>query len=166
MPAPVRRNSLWDENIAQAVEVMRAHRMRSALLIVGVAIGIATVLMMVTVLSGLSKKIYQDMASANRPYIYVQKFDFIVEDEGAENLWLRPNFTREDANAIAATCPGVDAAVFMIESQGNYVVRYGAEKTPPTTVLGSSYRLPELFSLTVDRGRFFTESEERFRERV
>jgi len=166
MPAPIRRNSLWDENIAQAVEVMRAHRMRSALLIVGVAIGIATVLMMVTVLSGLSKKIYQDMASANRPYIYAQKFDFVVEDEGAENLWLRPDFTREDAATIASTCPSVDASVFMIESQGTYVVRYGAEKTPPTTVLGCSYRLPELFSLSVDRGRFFTESEERFRERV
>ena len=50
MNQPSRQN-LWDENIAQAIEVMRAHRMRSALLIVGVAIGIATVLMMVTVLS-------------------------------------------------------------------------------------------------------------------
>jgi putative ABC transport system permease protein len=163
---PPRRHSLWDENVAQAVEVMRAHRMRSTLLIVGVAIGIATVLMMVTVLSGLSKKIYEDMASANRPYVYVQKFDFVVHDDDAENLWRRPDFTAEDAAAIERTCPSVDAAVFMIESQGNYVVRYGAEKTPPTTILGCSFSLPELFSLTVDRGRFFTASEERFRERV
>ncbi len=163
---PVAPRNLWNENIAQAIEVMRAHRMRSALLIVGVAIGIATVLMMVTVLSGLSKKIYQDMASANRPYIYVQKFDFVVEGDDQENLWLRADFTREDAEALAKTCPSVDAGVFMIESQGNYVVRYGPEKTPPTTILGCSYRLPELFSLTIERGRFFTESEERFRERV
>ncbi len=165
MKPPLRRN-LWNENIAQAVEVMRTHRMRSALLIVGVAIGIATVLMMVTVLSGLSKKIYHDMASANRPYVYVQKFDFVVDGDDSENLWRRKDFTREDAEAIERTCPSVDAAVFMIESQGNYVVRHGAEKTPPTTILGTSYRLPELFSLTIDRGRFMTESEERFRERV
>ncbi len=165
MNAPSRRN-LWDENIAQAVEVMRAHRMRSALLIVGVAIGISTVLMMVTVLAGLSRKIYQDMAAANRPYVYAMKFDFVVEGEGSENLWLRPDFTPEDAEALARTCPSVDAAVFMVEAQGNYVVRYGAEKTPPTSILGCSYRLPELFSLVIDRGRFFTESEERFRTRV
>ncbi|MCI0452739.1 MAG: ABC transporter permease [Candidatus Latescibacteria bacterium] len=165
MQAPSRQN-LWSENVAQAFEVMRAHRMRSALLILGVAIGIATVLMMVTVLSGLSKKIYQDMASANRPYIYVQKFDFVVEGENREELSRRADFTREDAAALARTCPSVDASVFMIESQGNYTVRYGAEKTPPTTVLGSSHRLPELFSLTIDRGRFISESEERFRERV
>ncbi|HXV14027.1 MAG TPA: ABC transporter permease [Candidatus Krumholzibacteria bacterium] len=165
MQTPSRQN-LWSENFAQAIEVMRAHRLRSALLILGVAIGIATVLMMVTVLSGLSKKIYQDMASANRPYIYVQKFDFVVEGENAEELSRRADFTREDAAALARTCPSVDAAVFMIESQGTYSVRYGAEKTPPTTVLGSSHRLPELFSVTVDRGRFFTESEERFNARV
>jgi len=145
---------------------MRVHRMRSALLIVGVAIGIATVLMMVTVLSGLSKKIYADMASANRPYIYVQKYDFMVDGENAEEMMRRDDFTREDAAAIERTCPSVDAAVFMIESQGSYTVRYGSEKTPPTSVMGSSHRVPELFSLTIERGRFFTESEERFRERV
>lgn len=165
MKTPPRKN-LWGENIAQAVEVMRAHRMRSALLIVGVGIGIATVLMMVTVLSGLSRKIYRDMASANRPYIYVQKFDLVVQGDNAEELSRRADFTREDAASLDRTCPSIDAGVFMIESQGNYVVRYGSEKTPPTTVLGCSHRLPELFSLTIDRGRFFSESEERFRERV
>jgi putative ABC transport system permease protein len=78
----------------------------------------------------------------------------------------RPDFTREDAEAIARMCPSVSASVFMIESQGNYVVRYGAEKTPPTTVLGSSHGLPELFSLTMASGRFFSESEVRFKTRV
>lgn len=159
-------NNLWDENVAQAIEVMRSHRMRSALLIVGVAIGIATVLMMVTVLSGLSRKIYADMASANRPYIYVQRFDFAVSGDNEENLERRPKLTREDAAAIARNCPSVDASVFMVESQGEFVVRYEGEKTPPTSILGSTYRLPELFSLTVDRGRFYSESEERFRARV
>lgn len=160
------RQNLWKENIAQAVEVMRAHRLRSGLLILGVGIGISTVLMMVTVLSGLSRKIYQDMASANRPYVYVQKFDFMVEGEDAEEKSRRADFQREDADAIREGCPSIDVSVYMIESQGNYVVRYGPEKTPPTTVLGSSHELPELFSLTVERGRFFTESEVRFKERV
>jgi putative ABC transport system permease protein len=163
--APSRHN-LWKENVAQAVQVMRAHRMRSGLLILGVGIGISTVLMMVTVLSGLSKKIYQDMASANRPYIYVQKFDFMVEGEDGDEMSRRADFEHEDVDAIRKNCPSVDVAVYMIESQGNYVVRYGAEKTPPTTILGSSHELPELFSLAVDRGRFFTESEVRFKERV
>jgi putative ABC transport system permease protein len=90
----------------------------------------------------------------------------MVDGENAEEMMRRDDFTREDAAAIERTCPSVDAAVFMIESQGSYTVRYGSEKTPPTSVMGSSHRVPELFSLTIERGRFFTESEERFRERV
>jgi putative ABC transport system permease protein len=164
-PTTSTRN-LWKENIAQAAEVMRAHRMRSGLLILGVSIGIATVLMIVTVLSGLMSKIYQDMASASRPYVYVQKYDFMVEGENAQEMWKRKDFTREDAAAIAEMCPSVSASLFMVESQGNYSVRYGPEKTPPTTILGCSNELPELFSLSVDRGRFFSESELNFKERV
>src|SRR5678816_2881750 len=86
-----KKDSLWRENVHQAVEIIRAHRMRSGLLILGVAIGITTILMIVTVLSGLSRKIYHDMASANRPYIYVTKFDPFVGGEEAEKLMRRKN---------------------------------------------------------------------------
>src|SRR5678810_173088 len=96
-----KKDSLWRENVHQAVEIIRAHRMRSGLLILGVAIGITTILMIVTVLSGLSRKIYHDMASANRPYIYVTKFDPFVGGEEAEKLMRRKKLTREDADKVA-----------------------------------------------------------------
>ena len=160
------RNSLWRENFSQAFDIVRVHRLRSGLLILGVAIGIATVLMMVTVLSGLTAKIYHDMASANRPYIYVQKFDMLVSGHDAEKLMRRPDFTREDAAALPGLCPSLDRVSFFAESQGNFVIRYGKEKTPPTTILAAAETLMEIFSLTIDRGRFFTASEVRYKERV
>ena len=160
------RESLWRENFSQAFDVVRAHRLRSGLLILGVAIGIATVLMMVTVLNGLTSKIYQDMASANRPYIYVQKFDLLVSGDNAEKFMRRPDFTRDDADALPGLCPSLDRVSYFAESQGNYVVRYGAEKTPPTTILGASEGLPDIFTLVIDRGRFYTATEVRYKERV
>jgi putative ABC transport system permease protein len=160
------KDSIWRENFAQAFDVVRAHRLRSGLLILGVAIGIATVLMIVTVLNGLTSKIYQDMASANRPYIYAQKFDLLVGGADAEKLMRRPDFTREDVEALPGMCPSLDKVSYFAESQGNFVVRYGKEKTPPTTILGAAETLMDIFSLTIDRGRFFTVSELRHRERV
>ncbi len=160
------RSSLWRENFLQAFDVLRAHRLRSGLLILGVAIGIATVLMMVTVLNGLTSKIYHDMASANRPYIYVQKFDMLVSGENAQEMARRPDLTREDAEALATMCPSLDKVSYFAESQGNFVVRYGAEKTPPTTILGASEALMDIFTLTLDRGRFYTAREVQYRERV
>jgi hypothetical protein len=75
------KNSLWKENLGQAFGVIRAHRMRSGLLILGVAIGISTILMIVTVLSG-RLKIYR-MASAIGP-IYIQKFEGSSRAEAEE----------------------------------------------------------------------------------
>jgi ABC-type lipoprotein release transport system permease subunit len=110
------RKSLWKENFLQAREVIRAHRMRSALLILGVAIGITTILMIVTVLAGLSRKIYHDLASANRPYIYISKYDMLVGGADAEAQMRRRSFTREQAARLAEVCPDLDVVEFMVES--------------------------------------------------
>jgi putative ABC transport system permease protein len=153
------------ENFAQAIDVLRAHRMRSGLLILGVAIGITTILMMVTVLSGLSRKINKDMVSANRPYIYVQKFDFIVGGEDEEQM-KREDLTFDDARALERECPSLDAVCYFVQSQENYQVSYAGERSTPQPILGSSHAFPEIYTIAVEKGRFFTEDEEARRARA
>jgi len=153
------------ENFAQAIDVIRAHRMRSGLLILGVAIGITTILMMVTVLSGLSRKINKDMVSASRPYISVQKFDFVVGGVDEEQL-RRKDITYEDALALERDCPSLDAVCFFIQSQANYQVSYQGGRTSPQPILGSSHAFPDIYTIAVEKGRFFTEEEEARRARV
>jgi putative ABC transport system permease protein len=163
-----RRQSLWRENVHQAVDIIRAHRMRSALLILGVAIGITTILMIVTVLSGLSRKINEDMASANRPYIYVTKFDMLVSGDEADAQARRSNITREEARRLAELCPDLQTVEFMNESagSGNQVIRYGGEKSPPLQVIGCGPGLTEIFTMRVERGRFINDEDVLHRERV
>lgn len=159
------RAQTWRANFMQALDVIRAHRMRSGLLILGVAIGVASILMMVTVLSGLSRKINKDLVSANRPYISVQKFDFVIGGVDEEML-RRKDLTREDAVALEEECPSLDAVCFFAQSAKNYQLTYGAHRTPPQPILGASSTFPEIYSLTVERGRFFTAAETAHRERV
>lgn len=159
------RAQTWRENFAQALDVMRAHRMRSGLLILGVAIGITSILMMVTVLSGLSRKINKDMVSANRPYIYVQKFDFVVGGVDEEQL-RRPDLTEEDALALERDCPSLDAVCYFVQSQANYRVSYRGERSSPQPILGSSHTFSEIYSIAIENGRLFTEEEARRRARV
>ena len=120
------RRRLWRENFRQALGVIRMHRMRSGLLILGVAIGITTILMMVTVLSGLSRKIEADLVSARRPYVYVQRFDLIVSGENEEEMMRRKPLTADDAAAIAEMCPSLDDVCFAVQPQRNYELRHGS----------------------------------------
>jgi putative ABC transport system permease protein len=157
---------VWRENFHQAIDIIRLHRMRSGLLILGVAIGITTILMMVTVLSGLSRKINADLVSARRPYVYVQRFDLIVTGENEEEMMRRKRLTPEDAEALVNECPSLDDVCFAVQPQQNYEIHYRAKKTPPTQLVGASYTFPKIYSLPIGAGRFFTRSEEQHRARV
>lgn len=160
------RRRMWRENFHQAVDVIRLHRMRSGLLILGVAIGITTILMMVTVLSGLSRKINQDLVSARRPYVYVQRFDLIVTGENEEEMMRRKRLTPEDADALGELCASLDDVCFAVQPQQNYEIHYRSKKTPPTQLVGASHTFPMIYSLPVGGGRFFTRAEEQHRSRV
>jgi putative ABC transport system permease protein len=140
--------------------------MRSGLLILGVAIGITTILMMVTVLSGLSRKINADLVSARRPYVYVQRFDLIVTGENEEEMFRRKRLTPQDADALVKACPSLDDVCFAVQPQRNYEIHYKSKKTPPTQLIGASHTFPMIYSLPVGAGRFFTQVEEQHRARV
>ncbi len=160
------RKQLWRENIQQAIDIVRLHRMRSGLLILGVAIGVMTILMMVTVLSGLSRKISKDLVSARKPYVYVQRADLMVSGDDAEEQMRRKPLMPDDATALRAGCPSLDRVCYAIQPQRNYEVFYGAKKTPPMQLFGASHTFAEIFSLPVGSGRFYTDVEESRRERL
>ncbi len=167
-PSPVRRGSLWREGFAQALEVVRTHRMRSALLILGVAIGITTILMMVTVLNGLGQKINDDMVSANRPYVYVQRYDVLTGDLDEDDILRRKKIEPEDARAAAAECASVETVCYFVEPPSGtlYQATYQGEKTPPIGLFGSGEAFPRVFSFDLESGRFFSAEEVRRTERI
>jgi len=158
--------ALLKENLLQAVAVIRSHRMRSVLLIVGVAIGVMTIMMMVTVMSGLVKKVNDDIQSANKPYIWVTRFDFFEVDENNAEMFRRKKLEPEDAEAFKDLCPSVDQTCYFITRNQAFVIYRGAEHTPPVEVDGADVAMPEMFSIPMGNGRFFTRAEVTHRARV
>ncbi|MFH1756377.1 MAG: ABC transporter permease [Candidatus Latescibacterota bacterium] len=164
--APLRKRSLWKENFAQALHVIKVNRMRSSLLILGVAIGVTTILAMVTVLTGLQRKINKDLVSANRPYLIVQKFDMFVGGVDEEEFNRREGFDPEDADALEVSCPALDVVCYSISPNQAYTLHYGSERTPPLQLAGMDFTMPQIYSLFVETGRFYSKSELLHRERV
>jgi len=157
---------MWRANLTQAMHVILLHRMRSGLVVLGVAIGITTILMMVTALSGLARKINADMVSSNRPYVYVQRFDLFVSDEAKRKQAQRKELTADDAMALHDLCPSVDRVTFLVQSASSYLVRAHGKRTPPVPVLGASAGFPRVYSFAIEHGRFYTRSEVMRRDRV
>ncbi len=154
----------FGESLAQAWSTIRGHRMRSALLILGVSIGVTTLLAIFTIVTGLSGRIRDDVVSANQPYIYISRDSGIGGGDQAERA-RRKHLMPELIGPIRAT-EGVDMVDYQVSNGSGEVLKYGKEKTNFVSAFGSSEAFPFLFSIGVADGRFITASEVTASERV
>jgi putative ABC transport system permease protein len=143
-----------------AFGVIVSHKMRSGLLILGVTIGVAVLMTMVSILMGLSEKIERDVTSSDKAVITLSKYDFMTEgDPEDDRILARPDITPEDAKAIEELCPSVDVAEFYIDANRFTTLRYGDERTRPVGVAGGGPRLPYVYSFKIEHGRYFNDAE-------
>ncbi len=152
--------ALMREAARLALGVMVTHRLRSGLLILGVAIGVAVLMGMVSVLAGLGEKIERDVTSSEKPVITLSKFDFMTEgDPESDRILARPDILPGDAKALQDLCPSIDVAEFYIDANRMTVLRYEDRRTRPVAVAGGGPRLPYVYSFSLSHGRYFADGE-------
>jgi putative ABC transport system permease protein len=143
--------------VAQALRTIVGHRMRSALLILGVAIGVTTLLAIYTIVNGLSGRIRDDVVSSSRPYLYVSRDSGTGGGEAEEKL-KRPQLMSELIVPLETT-EGVGLVDYQVSNGRGMVLDYGKERTNFVQGFGCSQNFPFLFSIGVEEGRFFTAEE-------
>lgn len=92
------------ENVGIAIEALRVSKMRSALTILGVVIGVATVMTMAAMVQGIRDQIVTTIEVAGPTTFYVlKKFSQVPlnPDNLPKDVRIRPDLTREEADAIA-----------------------------------------------------------------
>lgn len=148
------------ESVRLAFDVLRAHKMRSGLLVLGVAIGVTVLMGMVAVLSGLGAKIEREITASDTPTITLAKFDFLTEgDPTADRIMARPEINPEDATALEKLCPSVDKAEFYYDSNRFQILYRGDQRTRPLAVNGAGANVIYVYNLAFAEGRFFNDAE-------
>ncbi len=161
-----RGKGLIHENLLIALDVILAHKLRSGLIILGVAIGVASLMGMVSILLGLGEKITKDISSSEQTVLGVVKFDFLVGGFDEAKLH-RKEITEEDARAIRDNCPSLEYVTYQVVPQGRfYTLRYGNEKSRMIQVAGSQPSLLYIWSLDLGEGRMITDEEVLHRSKV
>jgi putative ABC transport system permease protein len=161
-----RGKALVGENLSIALDILCTHRMRSGLIILGVAIGIAALMGMVSILLGLAESISQRVRSAEETVLMVNKFDFMVGGFD-ESMLHRKDITEDDAKAIRSECPSLHHVGYVIRQMGMfYTLRSGNEKSRMIMVMGVEPALMYVYSLDLEAGRVFTDEEVLHRSRV
>jgi putative ABC transport system permease protein len=148
----------------QAWQTVRGYKLRSGLLILGVAIGVATLLAIVTIVGGLSGRIRSDIVSASRPYLYVARYSGL----GGEDVDAKMRRRQLDPELIPLVegVDGVERVDYFIQTHTGDVLSYGSERTQFVQVFGASEHFAVMYSYDVEEGRFFNRQEVLARERV
>ena len=170
MASPL-RGGLFGEIVSMALVTLREHKLRSGLTVLGIAIGIMSIVGMTSLIRGLDKSLRESILAMGSDTIMVAKFGGFSLGSGREltELLRRPNLTPDDAEAIASQAPSL-ASVNIVLGQGGPPTRervyYRSERSKLLNVFGSTSNYAEVFHIDVVAGRFFTPGETRRRAPV
>jgi putative ABC transport system permease protein len=150
------------EIFRMAIDSLRSHKLRSFLTVLGIVIGVMTVIGMVSIIQGLNKSFLSELQAAGSDMIIVRKNEAIQMGRMTDEERTRKDLTFEDAQAIERGAPLVKAvAVSIYVSPFDQVeVKYQGAKNDTAMVIGMNEKWPVVMSLYLPRlGRFITESE-------
>ena len=164
------RTGLFSEIFAMAFDTLRTSKMRSALTVLGVVIGITSIVGMTSLIRGFDNSLRESISQLGPDTIMVQKWGALSFASGKSFLEVarRPNLTMEDARAIERECPSVAIVDVWLGAMGGARSRvfYGNERTKQVGILGATENWAAVNFAKLELGRLFIGAEVEHRRNV
>jgi putative ABC transport system permease protein len=147
------------ETLAQAFDALRAHKLRAALTILGLTMGVATLITVMTIVQGANLYVEQKIITLGTDVFQVQRMPFAVTDVSLVIKALKRKYiTMDDLGAVAERCVHCEH----VGGQANFgsLVRFGDKELQDTNIVGQTASMAGIDNRTVEQGRYFTEIED------
>jgi putative ABC transport system permease protein len=155
------RLSALTEGVAIALDSIRANKLRSGLTVLGVVIGVSTVMAMASIVNGIRGQIINTIEVVGPTTIRVFRFFSstpVNPDALPREVRIRPKLEAEEAEALAAL-PEIGYAAIWVGVLER--LAYRETETQPTVVYGADERFMEILGGGMAQGRLFTPTEAR-----
>jgi putative ABC transport system permease protein len=163
------RAGLFGEVVGMSFDTLRTNKMRSALTVLGVFIGITSIVGMTSLIRGFDQTLRDSIRELGPNTIYVQKFGALSFSSGRtfQELIRRPNIVPADAWAIAEL-PSVALVDIWLGATGGAGSRvyYGNTRTKPLAVMGVTENFAAVSFVKLEHGRFIVPAEVQNRRQV
>jgi len=145
------------ETLRMSFRALTANRMRSLLALLGIVIGVATVIGMVALVNGFRRSVEESIRSMGSNTIYIHRIrpGIVVGPGGIpDSLRQRRAFSVEDGRAIVASAPAVRAVAAIKYDNVGVRVGYRGKLSRGTEVYGSDENYLVVHGFEVERGRY------------
>ncbi len=156
------RSGQTGESVKMALDTLRTNKLRSGLTILGIVIGISTVITISSVVNGINIRVSSFINSLGSNVFWVGRLPIINVRPTAEML-ARKYLTTDDALALRAL-----PHVITTDAEGDYIksfqvgavsARYKDKKVAGTILAGDFPEVMDVTDLTMLQGRMFTDAE-------
>ncbi len=153
------------ESALMAFDTLRANKLRSSLTILGVSVGVITVIFMVSIIQGLNKAFADQVESLGSNTIFLSKFEpSFGRPPGPEEIH-RKDLTMDDAEALRREAPSI-TGVSPIHRMIAVTARYQDKQTDTPILLGVTPYYEFVHTQYVARGRFIKDFDMENRDNV
>jgi putative ABC transport system permease protein len=152
----------FGENLRFALLAVRAHKLRASLTVLGIVVGVATVIAMVSIVTGFNNNMVRNFQSFGATVVTFQKYEMRFGAGGhPEGELRRREFTLEDAFALKAAVPEMRAVspARYLWNNTDYHARFRDLEVQSPRVWGVTPDYPIANNRTVAEGRFLTETD-------
>ena len=147
------------DNFRLAMRTFWGHRLRSALTLLGIVIGVATVISMMALLEGLQRKVTADLAGLGANGFQLQKWPNGFGHFDFDKINRRPNISFADFEAIQKHVPDVAKVTAEAWDGGKKLSTATRETRANVQLAGGSFHFFDTNAMEVSRGRTFSEAE-------
>lgn len=147
-------------SFVQALQELRANKLRSILSLTGITIGIFCIIAVFTVLDSLKKQIRDEVATLGSDVLYVGRWPWM--DEGGEykwwDFWRRPSMSMAELRAVQSNVPEAGTVALQLNITGRSV-RYQDNDLSGVTGCAVTRDFERMQNIEVSEGRYLSASE-------
>ena len=148
------------DNLSLATDAIRAHKLRASLTVLGLTMGVATLITVMTLVQGANTYVETKIANLGTNVFRVAKTPFAVVDFTVVVKALKnKNIHTDDLAAVRELCKSCE--IVGASASGTLSIQYQNKQMDDSSIIGYTPNMFDIDTRTVDQGRYFTEGEDR-----